>query len=92
MKYEPEVDDYVIWKGKSELDKGWVYFKCDQYITIEVGIKPKPNCEYTRIERHKYIHTLLVCHNWSWKELEYVYTRRNKYGENLEQMDVYTRI
>jgi len=92
MKYEPKVDDYVIWKGKSELDKGWVYFKCDQYITIEVGIKPKPNCEYTRIERHKYIHTLLLCHNWSWEELEYVYTRRNKYGENLEQMDVYTRI
>ena len=25
-----------------ERHKGWVYFTCDEYITIEVGTKPKP--------------------------------------------------
>ena len=28
--YEPEVDDYVIWKRPSgDIDEGWVYFKGD---------------------------------------------------------------
>ena len=85
--YEPKVDDYVIWGDQ----KGWVYFKDIEYITIELGIKPKPNCEYTKIEKHKYTHNLLLCYPWAWKDLEYVYTRRNKYGKNLEEMDVYDR-
>ena len=85
--YKPMVDDYVIW-GKH---KGWVYFVDDMYITIEVAIKPKPICKHTRIETHKYIHTLLVCNYWNWNQLEYVYTRKNKYGKNLEDMKVFTR-
>jgi hypothetical protein len=87
MTYKPQIDDYVIWKENS----GWVYFVDDLYITIETGIKPKPNCEYTKIERHKYIHTLLVCYPQYWKDLEYVHTRKNKYGKTLEEMDVYVR-
>jgi len=86
-KYVPKVDDYVIW-GEH---KGWVYFTSPQYITIEIGVKPKPNCEYTKLERHKYIHTLLLCFPEKWNELEYVHTRRNKYGSTLEEMDVYLR-
>jgi len=85
--YEPEVDDYVIW----EEHRGWVYFKSREYITIELGVKPKPNCEYTREEKHKYIHTLLLCYPFYWKNLQYVHTRRNKYGKNLEEMDVFDR-
>ena len=51
---DPQVDDYVRW-GDIE---GWVYFKdSNHYITIEIGVRPKPNCEYTREEKHKYIHT-----------------------------------
>jgi len=87
MTYKPKVDDYVIWKNQ----KGWVYFVDSLYITIETGVKPKPNCEYTRNEKHKYIHTLLLCHPQYWKDLEYVHTRRNKYGKTLEEMDVYVR-
>ena len=58
--YEPEVNDYVIWdRGEYGKDEGWVYFKGDpeepkkgfktnpRYITIETGVKPKPQCEYT---------------------------------------------
>ena len=86
-KYIPQVDDYVIWKDH----EGWVYFFDDLYITIELGIKPKPNCEYTREEKHKYIHTLLLCYRQHWGNLEYRYTRRNRYGKNLEQMQIYKR-
>ena len=91
MSYKPQVDDYVIWNKNGLTHKGWVYFYDDMYITIETGVKPKPNCEYTKIERHKYIHTLLVCHPQYWKDLEYIHTRKNKYGKTLEDMEVYLR-
>ena len=50
MSYKPQVDDYVIWNRGDLVHKGWVYFADDLYITIETGIKPKPNCEYTKNE------------------------------------------
>jgi len=49
------------------------------YITIEIGVKPKPNCEYTREEKHKYIHTLLLCYPHQWKDLTYVKSRKSVY-------------
>ena len=39
--YEPKVNDYVQW---TEYVEGWVYFKCDEYISIEMSVKPK-DCE-----------------------------------------------
>jgi len=93
-EYEPEVNDYVIWErnihGRIEIDKGWVYFKGDKttpkkgfsdnprYITIETGIKPKPKCEYTKDEQHKYIHTLLLCYESDWKDLKFVKKRKHR--------------
>ena len=95
MTYEPEVDDYVIWERETWvgtiIDEGWVYFKGDvpevkkgfptnpRYITIETGIKPKPNCEYAKDDRHKFIHTLLLCYESQWKDLKFVKRRKNKY-------------
>ena len=72
MNYIPQVDDYVKWKDH----EGWVYFKCDQSISIELGVKDKPHCEYTKNEKHKKIHILLVCYSFQWNELEYVKNRR----------------
>jgi hypothetical protein len=89
--YLPKVDDYVIWKHNGLVHQGWVYFIDDLYITIETGIKPKPNCEYTKNERHKYIHTLLLCFPNQWKDLEYIHTRKNRYGKTLEDMETYNR-
>ena len=91
MRYKPQVDDYVRWKTDHITAEGWVYFYDEQYITIETGIKPKPNCEYTKIERHKYIHTLLLCYPTQWNQLEYVYTRKNRYAESLADMEVFVR-
>ena len=91
MKYKPQVDDYVIWNRGDLVHKGWVYFADEKYITIETGIKPKPNCEYTKNERHKYIHTLLLCYPTQWNQLEYVHTRKNRYAETLADMEIFTR-
>ena len=88
--YDPQVNDYVIWdKGEYGIDEGWVYFKGDvpvhkkgfpdrpRYITIETGVKPKPNCMYSsgKDMEHKMIHTLLLCYEQDWWQLEYVRSR-----------------
>ena len=76
--YVPKVNDYVIWdKGEYGSDEGWVYFFCDEYITIETGVRPKPPDQYTKNDRHKYIHTLLLCHAPFWKDLQYVKSRKS---------------
>ena len=75
--YTPQVDDYVVWRRSSGMkDEGWVYFVDDDYITIETGTKDKPYCEYSKEQKHKKIHTLVVCHTWYWNQLEYIKNRR----------------
>ena len=69
-KYIPQVDDYVRWKNH----EGWVYFKCDESLSIEIGVKDKICSLGTR---HKKDHILLVCYNFQWHELEYVKNRRD---------------
>ena len=91
MSYEPEVNDYVVWdRGEYGKDEGWVYFKgdpvedikgfstCPRYITIETGVKPKPVCQYTKNDRHKFIHTLLLCYEKDWCQLKYIKSRKSK--------------
>ena len=74
-KYDPRVNDYVIWdKGPYGIDEGWVYFKDDEYITIETGVRPKPESELQH-SRHEYIHTLLLCSSQFWHQLKYVKSR-----------------
>ena len=50
MNYIPQVDDYVRWKNH----EGWVYFKCDQSISIELGVKDKV-CNEHGASHHKRI-------------------------------------
>ena len=66
--YEPEVNDYVIWKRKNcdIIDEGWVYFKGEKledkkgfkphtrYLTIEVAIREKPVCKTSDKFRQKH--------------------------------------
>jgi len=82
-EYEPEVDDYVRWDKSTSMnvDEGWVYFKCNQYITIETGVRPRPSCDCTNGKKrlHYNIHTLLLCHNEQWGQLEYIKKRENKH-------------
>ena len=96
--YEPSVDDYVIWKTKDGMThEGWVYFKGDitppkkgfpdtpRYITIELGTKDKPNCQYTsgKIHRHRKIHILLLCYEAEWKNLQYVKNRKEELNVSM---------
>ena len=86
--YVPKVNDYVIWdKGEYGSDEGWVYFFCDEYITIETGVRPKPPDQYTKNDRHKYIHTLLLCHAPFWKDLQYVKSRKSAYPQHYSECD-----
>ena len=83
MTYIPQVDDYVRWTRKNgSVDEGWVYFKCDETISIEVGVKDKPHCQYTKEEKHKKIHILVCCPSFLWDQLEYVKNRR---GVDVDQ-------
>ena len=83
-EYEPQVNDYVIWdKHEYGKDEGWVYFKSEEYITIETGIKPRPKCDYTEGNGksrvlHQHVHTLLLCHHQFWGQLKYVKSRKSK--------------
>lgn len=73
MSYTPQVDDYVKWNS----DQGWVYFKCDDYITIEVRVKDKCEQNIKDCPIHKKTHVLVVCYAQFWNELEYVKNRRD---------------
>ena len=56
MTYEPQVDDYVIWKRPSgDWEEGWVYFKGDP-VDNEKRVKQGWNevSQYITIEIHVY--------------------------------------
>ena len=76
--YVPKVNDYVIWdRGKYGKDEGWVYFYGEEYITIETGVKPRPDAELEG-SKHQYIHTLLLCNRECWHQLKYIKSRKSK--------------
>ena len=102
MEYEPEVDDYVRWHHPDgTIDEGWVYFKGDpvdnekrvksgwnpvsQYITIETSVRPKTYS--TENDPHRFVHTLLLCYEQDWNELEYVKHRELKEIQHYSQYD-----
>ena len=77
MTYKPTVNDYVQWGT----NVGWVYYvdAMGDYFTIEISVKDKPHCEYTKIEKHKKVHCCLVCHSFYWDEVEYIGKRNSVY-------------
>ena len=102
--YDPQVDDYVIWTTDLGMKhEGWVYFKAEpsepkkgwktpsRYITIEIGVKPKPYCNYAKNDPHKMIHVLLVCYESEWKKLKYVKHRRveDRPDNDQKMIDMY---
>ena len=85
--YIPKVNDYVIWdRGQYGRDEGWVYFFCEEYITIETGVKPRPDAECEG-SRHQFIHTLLLCHAQYWKDLQYVKSRKSAHPQHYSECD-----
>lgn len=78
MSYDPQVNDYVKWKPHIE---GWVYFKGKEYITIEIGVKPKDKENYKACSIHRNDRLMVLCYHSQWKELEYVKSRESIYEE-----------
>lgn len=78
MSYSPNVNDYVKWTKEVE---GWVYFKDIEYITIEYVVRPKDEVNYECCPIHANERLLVVCYSDQWKELEYVKSRKSRYEE-----------
>jgi hypothetical protein len=81
--YEPEVNDYVVWKDHVE---GWVYFKDSEYITIEMLVRPKDCENYEACCLHANDRLLVVCYPQQWKELTYVRSRDTVYEETKNDL------
>ena len=90
MTYTPKVNDYVKWTtALGMVHEGWVYFVASpsepkrgwktqsRYITIEIGTKPRPQCDLSTF-LHKNIHVCLCCYEQNWNELEYIRRRVSK--------------
>ena len=77
--FDPQVNDYVVWNRESHKIEGWVYFKDDEYITIEIGTKPKNYCNYVKNVLHCKDHILVVCHSFYWNQLKYIITRETNH-------------
>ena len=56
--------------------EGWVYYVGEEYITIEVSVKDKPDNHVEKRNIKRYIVMLSVL-NWNWDELKYVMNRRD---------------
>ena len=80
MTYKPKFNDYVKWNNGKGVE-GWVYFKGDEYITIEALVRPKDKTNYKDCSIHRNDRLLVVCYKEQWGELEYVKTRESVYEE-----------
>lgn len=78
MTYTPKVNDYVIWEKQIE---GWVYFRCNEYITIETSVRPKDNVNYIASPIHANERLLVICYKEQWENLTYVKSRSSIYEE-----------
>ena len=88
------------WNGIHR-DEGWIYFKAPifkevkgfkipaRYITIETNVKDKPKeqLEFNGTNPHKKIHTLLLCYEHSWKDLQFVKRRESPVVQHYSQYD-----
>ena len=85
-------EGWVYFKGdpvdnKKRIKDGWN--SVSRYITIETNVRDKPDCFYTSGQpmRHKKIHTLLLCNEQCWHELEYIKHRRTREILHYSQYD-----
>ena len=78
MKYDPQVNDFVIWKPHI---KGWVYYKDSEYLTIETRVKPKDSINLLDAPFHANNRLLVICYQNQWGELNYVKSRKSIYEE-----------
>ena len=81
MTYKPQVNDYVEWTKDVE---GWIYFRDDEYVTIEHIVRPKDTENYHACPIHANERLLVVCYKEDWKQLKYVKSRKSRYEEEQD--------
>ena len=79
---------WVYFKGEqvnNEVRKKHGWNELTRYITIEIGTKPKPKCSYSKSAdlNHKLIHSLLLCYEHEWCNLQFVKKRKSKNDDSL---------
>ena len=84
MNYNPQVNDYVLWNDGKGIE-GWIYFKGEDYVTIEINVRPKDPDNYLACSIHANDRLLVLCYVNQWKELEYVRSRKSVYEEKKEE-------
>ena len=77
-EYTPSVNDFVVWTKGVE---GWVYFKCEDYITIEYSVRPKDELNLVCCPIHRNERLLVICYKEQWKQQEYIKSRTSIYEE-----------
>jgi hypothetical protein len=77
-EYTPSVNDFVVWTKGVE---GWVYFKCEDYITIEYSVRPKDELNLVCCPIHRNERLLVICYKEQWNQLEYIKSRTSIYEE-----------
>ena len=85
MTYKPQVNDYVEWTKDVE---GWIYFRDDEYVTIEHIVRPKDTENYHACPIHANERLLVVCYKEDWKQLKYVKSRKSRYEEEQDCLEV----
>jgi hypothetical protein len=85
MSYIPEINDYVKWKSHIE---GWVYFKSNKYITIEINVKPKTEENYEACSIHRNDRLMVLCYHNQWDQLIYVKSRKSIYEEKENNVEM----
>lgn len=83
--YIPKVNDYVIW---TDYIQGWVYFKCNEYVTIELIVKPKDEQNFIDCHLHKNERVLVLCYQHQWNELKYIKSRKSIYEDDQVQAKI----
>lgn len=80
MTYVPDVNDYVVWTDTlGKVIEGWIYFVDSTYITIEIGVRDKPECPYESTVLHKKTHCCVLCFPENYHQLEYICSRPSKH-------------
>ena len=81
MTYKPQVNDYVEWTKGVE---GWIYFRGNEYITIEYIVRPKDEVNLVCCPIHRNERLLVVCYKEDWKHLKYVKSRKSRYEKEQD--------
>jgi hypothetical protein len=68
--------------------EGWVYFKCNQYITIEQSVRPKDYENYQACSLHRNDRALILCYEEQWKELKYVKSRKSVHEKEEDNLEI----